>query len=40
MSIKPDAPATVKQVNDLLVELRQSWTDLQHNINQLQQDVT
>ena len=40
MSIEPDAPATAKQVDDLLVEFHQSRADLQHKIDQLQQDVT
>ena len=36
---EPDAPATAKQIDDLLVELRQSRADLQQKIDQLQQDV-
>ena len=39
MSTEPDAPSTAKQIDDLLVELRQSWADLQQKIDQLQQDV-
>ena len=39
MSIEADAPATSKQIDDLITKFRQSQAEMQEKITQLQQDV-